>query len=253
MGTFDNRVAIVTGGARGIGEGCSKRFARDGARVVVVDLDGEAAEQTAAAIRAEGGMALGLGVDVTSREQVSGMVARTVAEFGQVDILVTCAGILRDNLLFKLTEDDWDAVIDTHLKGTFLCVQAAQAEMVKRNYGRIVVISSTSALGTRGQTNYAAAKAGIQGLCKTAAIELGRYGITVNCIAPGFIETRMTRATAARQGLDFQQLKAAACTQIPVGRVGQPDDVAQTAAFFCDERSGFVSGQVVYVAGGPKN
>jgi len=243
---FTGKTALVTGGARGIGAATAARLAAEGADVVVADFDLAAAEETAAAI---GGHAVRC--DVTSREEVEAAVAAAVAPAGRLDILVTCAGILRDNLLHKMTDDDWEAVIDTHLRGTFLSVQAAQRHMVEQKSGSIVVISSTSALGNRGQANYSAAKAGIQGLAKTLAIELGPFGITVNCVAPGFIVTAMTEQTAERLGVSFDDLQEFSAGQIPVRRVGQPDDVAGVIAFLCSADAAFVSGQVIYVRGGP--
>lgn len=245
-GRFAGMVALVTGGARGIGAATAARFAAEGADVVVADFDLAAAEETAATI---GGRAVRC--DVTSREEVEAAVAAAASPAGRLDILVTCAGILRDNLLHKLTDDDWESVIDTHLRGTFLAVQAAQRHMVEQRSGAIVVISSTSALGNRGQANYSAAKAGIQGLAKTLAIELGPFGITVNCVAPGFIVTAMTEQTAARLGVPFEDLQELAAGQTAVRRVGQPDDVAGVIAFLCSADAAFVSGQVIYVRGGP--
>jgi 3-oxoacyl-[acyl-carrier protein] reductase len=179
------------------------------------------------------------------------MVGRTVRELGGLDILVTCAGIIRDNLLFKMTDDDWDAVIDTHLKGTFLCAQAAQRQMVEKKYGKMVFLSSTSALGNRGQANYSAAKMGLQGMARTLAIELGPFNVNVNTVAPGFVETRMTKATADRMGVDYEAFKLGAASQIPLRRVGQPQDIANVIAFLCSDEAGFVSGQNIYVRGGP--
>ena len=189
--------------------------------------------------------------DVTSREQVEAAVAEAAAPTGRLDILVTCAGIIRDNLLHKMTDDDWDAVINTHLRGTFLSVQAAQKLMVAQKSGSMVLISSTSALGNRGQANYSAAKAGLQGMAKTLAIELGPFGITANCVAPGFIATAMTEQTAARMGVPFEDFTAAVAAQTPVRRVGEPDDVAGVIAFLCSADASYVSGQVIYVRGGP--
>jgi 3-oxoacyl-[acyl-carrier protein] reductase len=183
---------------------------------------------------------------------VEAAVERAAGEFGRLDILVACAGITRDNLLHKMSEDDWDGVMNTHLKGTFLAVQAAQKHMVQQKYGKIVLTSSTSALGNRGQANYSAAKAGMQGLTKTLAIELGPFNINVNCVAPGFIETRMTRATAERMGVDFEEMKAKAAAASPLRRVGQPEDLGNVIAFLCSDESSYVSGQVIYVAGGPR-
>ena len=245
-GRFAGKTALVTGGARGIGAATAARLAAEGADVVVADFDLAAAEETAAAI---GGRAVRC--DVTSRVEVEAAVAAAAEATGRLDILVTCAGILRDNLLHKMTDDDWEAVIDTHLRGTFLSVQAAQRHMVEQKSGSIVVISSTSALGNRGQANYSAAKAGIQGLAKTLAIELGPFGITVNCVAPGFIVTAMTEQTAERMGIPFDDFQEFVAGQTPVRRVGQPDDVAGVIAFLCSADAAFVSGQVIYVRGGP--
>ena len=243
---FKDRVALVTGGGRGIGAATAQRFAEEGARVVVSDMDQAPAEAVAKEI---GGLAVAC--DVTDRDAVEGLIARAVGELGRLDILVCCAGIIRDNLLFKMTDDDWDSVIDTHLKGTFLCARAAQKAMVQQKYGKMVFLSSTSALGNRGQTNYATAKAGLQGMARTLAIELGPFNINVNAVAPGFVETRMTRATAERMGVDFEAFKIGAASQIPLGRIGQPEDIASVVAFLCSDESSFVSGQTIYVRGGP--
>ncbi|TME67596.1 MAG: SDR family oxidoreductase [Chloroflexi bacterium] len=243
---FTDRVALVTGGGRGIGAATAGRLASEGARVMVSDMDLEPAREVAEPI---GGVAVAC--DVTQREQVEEMVARAVRELGRLDVLVCCAGIIRDNLLFKMTDDDWDLVIDTHLKGTFLCARAAQKAMVAQKYGKMVFLSSTSALGNRGQTNYSTAKAGLQGMARTLALELGPFNVNVNAVAPGFVETRMTRATAERMGVDFEAFKIGAASQIPLQRIGQPEDIASVIAFLCSDESSFVSGQTIYVRGGP--
>ena len=248
----ERRTAIVTGGARGIGAAIARRLAEQGRAVAVVDLEGAATAETVAAIVDAGGEAVGIGADVSRTADVEAAVERAAAELGAPTVLVNNAGILRDNLLFKMTDDDWDAVVAVHLRGAFLMARAVQRHQVEARWGRIVSLSSTSALGNRGQANYAAVKAGIQGLTKTLAIELGRYGVTANAIAPGFIETDMTRATAARVGVPFEDFLAAAAKEIPVGRAGRPEDVAEAAAFFTSDAASFVSGQVLYVAGGPK-
>ena len=243
---FADRVALVTGGGRGIGAATAARLASEGARVMVSDMDLEPAREVAEPI---GGVAVAC--DVTQRDQVEEMVARAVRELGRLDVLVCCAGIIRDNLLFKMTDDDWDLVIDTHLKGTFLCARAAQKAMVVQKYGKMVFLSSTSALGNRGQTNYSTAKAGLQGMARTLALELGPFNVNVNAVAPGFVETRMTRATAERMGVDFEAFKIGAASQIPLQRIGQPEDIASVIAFLCSDESSFVSGQTIYVRGGP--
>ncbi len=247
------RTAVITGAARGIGKAIAQRFAKDGYKVAVLDLDESACQAVADEIAADGGQALGVGVDVADEEQVAVAVQRIADELGAPTVLVNNAGIIRDNMLFKMTVDDWDSVMGVHLRGAFLMTKACQAYMTKEKYGRIVNLSSTSALGNRGQANYSAAKAGMQGFTKTLAIELGKFGVTANAIAPGFIQTDMTAATAERIGVPFDDFIKFSADQIPVQRVGQPEDIAATAAFLCSEEAGFVSGQIIYVAGGPKD
>ena len=249
----EQRTAIVTGAARGIGAAIASRLADDGFAVGVLDLDEAACATTVGAIVSTGGRALAVAVDVSDELSVAAAVARVATDLGAPTVLVNNAGITRDNLLFKMTAEDWDSVMDVHLRGSFLMSRAVQAHMVEAAWGRIVNLSSVSALGNRGQANYSAAKAGLQGFTKTLAIELGRYNVTVNSIAPGFIETEMTVRTAERLGVAFEDFRTMAAAQIPVGRVGQPADIAATASFFCREDAGFVSGQVVYVAGGPRD
>ena len=249
----DRRVAIVTGAARGIGAATAGRLAADGFAVAVLDLDEASCAGTVKAIEDAGGRALAAGVDVSDAELVEAGVRRVVDVLGPPTVLVNNAGITRDAMLFKMTEADWDAVMDVHLKGAFLMTRAAQKHMIDARHGRIVNISSTSALGNRGQANYSAAKAGIQGFTKTVAIELGKYGVTCNAIAPGFIATDMTAATAERVGLSMEDFKKAAASTIPVARVGEPEDIAHTVSFLVSEGAGFVSGQVIYVAGGPRD
>jgi 3-oxoacyl-[acyl-carrier protein] reductase len=244
---FQGKTALVTGGARGIGAATAARLAAEGATVVVADFDEAAAIETAATF-----VGKAVRCDVTVNADVEAAVAAAVAAGGALDILVTCAGIIRDNMLFKLSDDEWDAVIDTHLKGSFFAARAAQKHMVEQKSGKIVLISSTSALGNRGQTNYSTAKAGLQGMTKTLAIELGPFNVNVNCVAPGFIETAMTRQTAERMGVPFEQFMEAVAAQTPLRRVGQPEDVAGTIAYLCSDDASYVSGQVLYVAGGPR-
>ncbi|WP_274917388.1 3-oxoacyl-ACP reductase FabG [Streptomyces sp. WZ-12] len=251
MSTTEQRVAIVTGAARGIGAATAVRLAAEGRAVAVLDLDESACKDTVGKIIAAGGRAVAIGCDVSDSDQVAAAVDRVASELGAPTILVNNAGVLRDNLLFKMSDTDWDTVMNVHLRGAFLMSRACQKHMVDAKFGRIVNLSSSSALGNRGQVNYSAAKAGLQGFTKTLAIELGKFGVTANAVAPGFIATDMTAATAARVGMDFEDFKTAAATQIPVHRVGDPDDIANAIAFFTGEAAGFVSGQVLYVAGGP--
>ena len=245
------RVAVVTGGARGIGAAIAKRLAADGMAVAVIDLKEGDCGATIDAIKADGGQAFAAGADVSDSAQVAAAVDAVATELGPPTVLVNNAGVIRDNLLFKMTEDEWETVIGVHLRGAFLMSRACQRHMVDARYGRIINLSSSSALGNRGQVNYSAAKAGLQGFTKTLAIELGPFGVTANAIAPGFIATDMTAATAARIGVPFEDFQKGAASQIPVRRVGQPEDVAHVASFLASEGAGFVSGQVIYVAGGP--
>lgn len=253
MSSTEQRVAIVTGAARGIGAATAVRLAEQGRAVAVLDLDESACKDTVETITAVGGRAVAVGADVSDEAQVEAAVARVAAELGKPTVLVNNAGVLRDNLLFKMSAGDWDTVMGVHLRGAFLMTRAVQSHMVDAHFGRVVNLSSSSALGNRGQANYSAAKAGLQGFTKTLAIELGKFGVTANAVAPGFIVTDMTAATAARVGMDFEDFQTAAATQIPVQRVGRPEDVAGAIAFFTGDDAGFISGQVLYVAGGPLN
>ncbi|MGW6730159.1 3-oxoacyl-ACP reductase FabG [Nocardia sp. NPDC055029] len=251
MSTDAVRTAIVTGAARGIGAAVAKRLAADGFAVAVLDLDESACKPVVADIESAGGVALAVGADVSDEASVEAAVSRVAEELGAPVVLVNNAGILRDNLLFKMTAEDWDAVMNVHLRGAFLMSRAVQSSMTAAKWGRIVNMSSTSALGNRGQANYSAVKAGLQGFTKTLALELGKFGVTVNAIAPGFIETEMTAATAERMGVPFDQFREAVVKQIPVGRSGKPEDIAHAVSFLASEGAGYVSGQVLYVAGGP--
>jgi len=250
---FEGKTAFVTGGSRGIGRQIAERFASEGANVAIIDVNEEALQAAEEEMSGQGYSIYTKNASVTDKEQIEEAMKEVFEKFGSIDILVNNAGVIRDNMLFKMTDEDWLTVIDVHLKGAFYATRAAQHYMAQNKYGRIINISSTSALGNRGQANYATAKAGLQGFTKTLAIELGKYGITANAVAPGFIETDMTKATAERIGVPFEELIKASVSTIPVGRSGKPEDIANAVAFFADERSSFVSGQVLYVAGGPKN
>lgn len=246
----DGRVAIVTGGGSGIGAATAERLARDGAAVAVIDLDLVAAKAVVGPIQASGARALAVQADVSDNAQVTAAAAQAAEVLGPVDILVNNAGILRDNMLFKLSESDWDAVVDVHLKGAYLFSKAVQGSMVQRGFGRIINMSSTSALGNRGQANYSAAKAGLQGFTRTLALELGPFGVTVNAIGPGFIETSMTHSVADRVGSDFEALRARMASQVATRRTGTAADIARAVSFFAAEDAGFITGQCLYVDGG---
>ena len=250
MGRFDGRVAVVTGAARGIGFGTAKRFAEEGAAVAILDLDEGAASEAAGRLGAE--KAIGIGCDVSDAASAEAAVERVVEELGGIHILVNNAGITRDNLLFKLTEEDWDLVMGVHLKGAFLMTKAAQKHFVAQKYGKILNLSSVSALGNRGQANYSAAKMGIQGFTRTLGIELGPFGINANAIAPGFIATEMTDATAARLKLGVEEFRQLNADANPVRRVGFPEDIAAAAAFLCSDEASYITGQTLYVDGGAK-
>ncbi len=248
----DQRVAIVTGGARGIGAAIARRFAQDGIAVAVFDLVESDCQAVVDEITSAGGRAIGVGVDVSQPEAVNAGVQRVADELGPPVVLVNNAGVIRDNVMSRMTIDDWDTVIAVHLRGAFNMVKACQPHMKAEQWGRVINMSSTSALGNVGQANYATVKAGLQGFTKTLALEFGRINATANAIAPGFVATDMTRATAARMNLEFEDFLAEMAKPIPLGRVAYPDDIAAVASFLAREDAGYVSGQVIYVAGGPK-
>ncbi|MEZ3158945.1 3-oxoacyl-ACP reductase FabG [Microbacterium sp. BWT-B31] len=245
------RVAVITGAARGIGAAIAVRLAADGFAVAVLDLTSAGGQSVVEQITRLGGRALAVGVDVADEASVESGLRQIVDSLGEPTVLVNNAGVTRDNLLHKMSVDDWDAVMNVHLRGAFLMSRAVQAFQVKAGWGRIVNLSSRVAIGNKGQANYSAAKAGIQGFTKTLAIELGRFGVTVNAVAPGFIESEMTIAAAARMGIPYEEYKASRAEATPVRRVGTPDDIANVVSFLVSEGSGYVSGQVLYVAGGP--
>lgn len=248
---MSSRVAIVTGAARGIGAATARRLAADGMAVAVLDLTEESCVPVVEQISAAGGRAVAVGADVADEAAVIAAVDRVVAELGAPTVLVNNAGIIRDDVLHKMSVDSWDAVMGVHLRGAFLTSRAVRPHIAAAGFGRVVNMSSLSAVGNVGQANYAAAKAGLQGFTKTLALELGRHGATANVVAPGYVETDMTRSTAERLGMDFDELLTAMAGQTAVGRVGTPDDIAAAVSYFCSEEAGFVTGQVLYVAGAP--
>lgn len=252
-GRLSERVAIITGAARGIGAAEAIRLAKDGARIAVLDISEEGSRDTVRRVREAGSEAIAIACDVSKAVQVESAVTRVFDHFGRLDILINNAGVIRDNLLFKMSEEDWDTVIDIHLKGSFLCSRAAQKYMVQQNYGKIIMTSSIVALGNRGQTNYASAKAGLQAMARTLAIELGRFNINVNAVAPGWIETDMTREAGERVGLDMETMRERFAKQIPLGRMGKPEDIANVVAFLVSDEASYISGETIYVAGGPSS
>jgi 3-oxoacyl-[acyl-carrier protein] reductase len=240
-----DRVAIVTGSARGLGAATARRLAEEGAKVVITDIQQALAQATAAALRADGLAAHCVIGDITKADDVHRLVSETVATFGGVHILVNNAGFPRDKYLVKMSEDDWDLVIGVMLKGAFLASKAVMPRMIEQGWGRVINISSRAHFGNPTQANYAAAKAGLIGMAKALAMEEGRYGITVNCVAPGFIETEMVQALAT-----YETIKERAVQTQPVKRVGRPTDIADAVAFLASERASFITGEVLHVTGG---
>ena len=228
-------------------------MAQEGADVAVLDLSAEAGQNTVEAIKQAGQEAIAVACDVSSAKMVGAAFEEVQNHFGHIDILVNNAGLLRDNLLLKMSEDDWDKVLDVHLKGSFLCSKAVQGYMVDQEYGKIVMTSSIVALGNRGQANYSAAKAGLQALARTLALELGRFNITVNAVAPGWIETDMTKEAAERAGITMEDMKERFAKNIPLRRFGKPEDVANVVAFLVSDEASYISGETIYVAGGPSS
>ncbi|MGF1471796.1 MAG: SDR family NAD(P)-dependent oxidoreductase [Rubrobacteraceae bacterium] len=253
MGRLSGRTAVVTGAARGIGAAEAIRLAEDGANVAVLDLSAESCKETVEAIEQLGSEAIAVGCDVSDSQQVTEAFEEVANHFGTVDILVNNAGVLRDNLSFKMSEEDWDTVLDVHLKGSFLCSKAAQKYMVDQEYGKIVMTSSIVALGNKGQVNYSSAKAGLQAMARTMALELGRFNINVNAVAPGWIETEMTKEAAERVGLSMEEMKERFASNIPLRRFGKVEDIANVVAFLVSDESSYISGETIYVSGGPSS
>ena len=250
--THTARVAIVTGGARGIGAAIAERLARDAHDIAILDLDSHTCATTVAAVEQTGRRAIAITADVANETAVKAAVGEVADTLGPPTILVNNAGLLRDKTLANMSTADWDLVINVNLRSVFLMSREVIPHMRRVNWGRIVNLSSIAALGALGEANYAAAKAGVQGLTRTMAIELGRHGITANAVAPGFVVTEMTREVAARMNLTIEQMTAEMLKTIMVGRAGEPDDIANAVSFFADARSSFVTGQVLYVAGAPR-
>jgi 3-oxoacyl-[acyl-carrier protein] reductase len=248
--TDDPRCAIITGGARGIGRAIAVRLSREGLAVAILDLDESEGARVAAEISESGGSALAVRTEVGNEDSVRAGVDRVAAELGAPTVLINNAGVTRDNLLFKMSVSDWDDVMSVHLRGAFLMTRAAQRYMVDASWGRVVNLSSIAAFGNRGQVNYSAAKAGLQGFTRTLSVELGRFGITANAIAPGFIETEMTIEAARRLGVTFEEFKATVGNQSPVGRIGVPADVAAAVSYLVSDEASFVTGQTLCVSGG---
>jgi 3-oxoacyl-[acyl-carrier protein] reductase len=253
VGRLSGRTAIVTGAARGIGAGEAIRLAQDGANVAVLDLSAEACQETVEAVERTGSEALAIACDVSSAQQVTAAFEEVANRFGRIDILINNAGVLRDNLSFKMSEEDWDTVLDIHLKGSFLCSRAAQKYMVQQEYGKIVMTSSIVALGNKGQVNYSSAKAGLQAMARTMALELGRFNINVNAVAPGWIETEMTKEAAERVGMTMEDMKKQFASNIPLKRFGKVEDIANVVAFLVSDEASYISGETIYVSGGPSS
>jgi 3-oxoacyl-[acyl-carrier protein] reductase len=251
VGRLDGRVAVVTGAGRGIGAAEAIKMAQEGAKIAVLDLSAEAGQDTVEAVEKAGTEAVAVACDVSSSKMVGAAFEEVAHRFGRIDILVNNAGLLRDNLLFKMSEDDWDKVMDVHLKGSFLCTKAVQKYMVEQEYGKIIMTSSIVALGNKGQANYSAAKGGLQALARTLALELGRFNINVNTVAPGWIETEMTKEAAERVGMSMEDMKERFAKNIPLMRFGRPEDIANVVAFLVSDEASYISGETIYVAGGP--
>jgi 3-oxoacyl-[acyl-carrier protein] reductase len=245
----DKPVAVVTGAAQGIGAETARRLAADGMNVALLDLKQQEADAVAEELRAAGHEAIALRCDVTSEDDVEAAFKEVGEAWQRVDVLVSNAGVTRDNLIFRLELDDWDLVIRTHLRGGYLTARAAQRFMVKQRSGALIFISSRAALGNRGQSNYSAAKAGLQGLARTLAIELGPFGITSNAIAPGFIDTDMTRAIISKTGQSWEELTKDTLAKNSIKRLGVPSDIAGTVSFLASKDATYMTGQVLYVMG----
>lgn len=242
---LSGRVAVVTGSARGIGKAAVTALAQEGVRVVVTDIDASAIEATVAELRANGHDAMGVVADVCDSQQVANLVAQVQKQFGSLDILVNNAGFTRDKYLTKMADHDWDSVVNTILRGAYVCTKAALPLMMEKNWGRIINISSRAHLGNPGQTNYAAAKAGLIGFTRSLALEQGKFNITANAIAPGFVETELVKALPT-----YERLRDAALARNPLPRLGSPEDIANAIVFLASDRAGYITGETLHVTGG---
>ena len=240
---LEGRVVLVTGAGSGIGEATARRFAQEGATVVVNDVDIALARPVAAGLQHGGARALSVAGDVTKRADIEAMIHHVVGEFGRLDVLVNNAGINRDAMSHKMTEEQWDLVLTVNLKGTFLCAQAALPRMREHGWGRVINTSSVGSLGNIGQANYAASKAGVIGLTRTLALEYAKYGITVNCVAPGPVMTRMLAGVP-------EAIREKIVAKVPIGRIARPEEIAGVHAFLASEDAAYITGQVIFVDGG---
>ena len=249
----ENKIAVVTGAGRGIGRAVAMRLAEEGARVIVCDLELSFAESVVERITDAGGQAVPMGVDVTNWDQIEPMFEEVAERFGAIHILVNNAGFRKDIAFHSLTEDQWDQALVVQTKGSFNCSRAAQRYMIRQNYGKMVNLSAPvpSNLGERGQAGYATASSAVWGFTQALALELGRHNINVNCVAPDYVDTMMTRELAKRKGLYLSDVEKFTIAQVPLRRMGTPDDVANVVLFLVSDEASFVSGQIIYVKGGP--
>ncbi|MGH8786892.1 MAG: 3-oxoacyl-ACP reductase FabG [Cupriavidus necator] len=242
---IQGKVALITGSARGLGFASALTLAKDGVRIVINDLKQEAVDQAVGRLKEAGHEAIGFAADVCSRDDINAMVEAATRNFGGIDILVNNAGFTRDKYLTKMSEEEWDSVVSTILKGSFHCTRAVLPHMMDRKWGRIVNISSRAHLGNPGQTNYSSAKAGLIGMTRSLAYELGKFNITANAVAPGLVATELVR------GLEtYEKLRTNALTRQPIQRMGEEDDIANAVAFLASERAGFITGETVHITGG---
>lgn len=239
------KVALITGSGRGIGFACAQTMAQEGARIVITDINAEAVDSAVKKLKDGGYDVIGVVADVCDRDQVKALTEKAIASFGSIDILVNNAGFTRDKYLTKMPEEDWDAVVDTILKGAYYCTKEALPSMMENRWGRVINIASRAHLGNPGQTNYSAAKAGLIGFTRALSFEQGKFNITANAVAPGFVETDLIRALPT-----YEMLRTNALARQPVQRLGAVDDIASAVAFLASERASFITGELLHVTGG---